>query len=289
MTERNFKEMLKSRWDSDKFVCVGLDSELDKIPSHLKKIGSTGTMLVAFNRAIVEACRPFVCAFKPNLAFYLCYGELGLWALKETVRFIKAAAPEVSVILDAKWADIGNTNLGYVKMAFEYLGADAVTVHPYLGQEALKPFLDRSEKGIIVLCRTSNPGAAELQDLMVDEKVACTKLFQALAWRVANQWNKNGNCAVVAGATYPEELAVIRKIVGSMPILIPGIGAQGGDVEATIKAGQDENGQGMIVNSSRGIIFASKGADFAVKAGEEAEKLNNVINGFRRLKGAGNA
>jgi orotidine-5'-phosphate decarboxylase len=277
MAERNFMELLKARWLSGNFVCVGLDSELGKVPACIKT-ESVAVTILAFNQRIVEACFPFSCAFKPNLAFYLSYGESGLVALKQTVEYINFSCPEVPVILDAKWADIGNTNLGYVEMAFEYVGADAVTVHPYLGREALKPFLDLPDKGVIVLCRTSNPGAGEFQDL--ESKGA--KLYRLVARSVADNWNKNGNCAVVAGATYPGELAEIRQVVGKMPILIPGIGAQGGDVEATVRAGQDSNGSGMIINSSRGIIFASKGEDFAERAGEEAKKLRDEINKFRK-------
>lgn len=282
MAERNFMEMLKSRWALGNFACVGLDSEAEKLPETVKTLRFHP--VAQFNMRIVNATKDLVCAYKPNLAFYARNGEEGLAALKITIDFIIEHAPLVPVILDAKWADIGNTNLGYVEMAFRYLKADAVTVHPYLGQEALKPFLDLPNKGVIVLCRTSNPGAGEFQDLMIDQGPGESKLYQVVAWNVAKRWNKNNNCAVVAGATYPGELAEIRKIVGNMPILIPGIGAQGADVEATVKAGQDDNGQGMIINSSRGIIFASKGEDYAEKAREETIKLRDMINRFRKEK-----
>lgn len=279
MAERSFMDLLRARWALGKFVCVGLDSEAEKLPEISKEFSFD--KVAQFNMHIIDATKNFVCAYKPNFAFYASNGEIGLISLRRTIAYIREYASWVPVILDVKWADIGNTNLGYVKMAFEYLDADAVTVHPYLGQEALKPFLDLPDKGVIVLCRTSNPGAGEFQDLVVDNHG--TKFYQTVAYRVANYWNKNNNCAVVAGATYPGELAEIRKIVGNMPILIPGIGAQGGDVEATVKAGQDSSGQGMIINSSRGIIFASKGEDFADKAQEETIKLNDMINQFRTV------
>jgi orotidine-5'-phosphate decarboxylase len=164
-----------------------------------------------------------------------------------------------------------------MKAAFDYLGVDAITVHPYLGAEALRPFLDRADKGIIVLCRTSNPGAREFQDLEVGGK----PLYKVVARQVAERWNEHGNCAVVVGATYPDELAEIRSIIGDMPILIPGIGAQGGDVEKTVKAGKSADGTGMIINSSRGVIFASSGEDFAEAARTEVERLNGLINQYR--------
>lgn len=233
--------------------------------------------IVAFNRAIVEATKDLVCAYKLNTAFYEAYGDQGLVALHRTIVNIHANAPDVPVILDAKRADIGNTNAGYVQAAFEFLQADAITVHPYLGAEALQPFLDCANKGIFVLCRTSNPGTGEFQYLSVNGE----PLYCFVARRVANNWNKNGNCAVVVGATYPDELREVRGLVGDMPILIPGIGAQGGDVEKTVSAGKDSRGQGMIINSSRSIIFASKGEDFAEAARRETEKLRDLINQYR--------
>lgn len=174
-------------------------------------------------------------------------------------------------------ADICNTNAGYVDAAFGFLQADAITVHPYLGAEALQPFLARAEKGIIVLCRTSNPGAGEFQDLSVNGE----PLYSFVARRVANEWNKNGNCALIVGATYPDELREVHELIGDMPILIPGIVAQDGDVEKTVSAGKNSCRQGMIINSSRCIIFASNGADFAEAARRETEKLCNLINQYR--------
>lgn len=299
-----FVAKLEARWSKGNFVCVGLDSEYSKIPQHIKHAYDKLWALVDFNVEIVNATHDLVCAYKPNIAFYEAEGVTGWQALERTIAHIQLNYPDIPVILDAKRADIGNTNLGYIKAAFDELHADAVTVHPYLGQEALKPFLDRKDKGVIVLVRTSNKGARELQDVklllgltelqellngpsrqigkdstnLLDPTMP---LYQYLALRVANHWNLNGNCAVVVGATYPEELVKVRQLVGDLPILIPGIGAQGGEVEATVKAGKDSKNQGMIFNSSRGIIFASSGEDFAEAARREAQKLNDEINKYR--------
>ncbi len=289
METRNFRALLEKLWARGLFVCVGLDTRMDRIPGHQIKLipekdldgGQDNTdvenTIFAYNCAIVDATHDLVCAYKPNVAFYEAEGEAGIRALRRTIQYIHAVAPDVPVILDAKRADIGSTNEGYVRAAFDELGADAITVHPYLGAEAMRPFLDRADKGVIVLCRTSNPGAGEFQDLLVSGK----PLYRAVARQVTDEWNSNGNCAVVVGATYPEELAMVRAVVGDMPILIPGIGAQGGDVEKTVRAGQDERGMGMIINSSRGVIFASSGEDFAKAARAEVGRLNNLINSFR--------
>lgn len=314
-----FVVKLEKLWQKDNFVCVGLDSDFSKIPQTLKdSVPSSPTrteeVMVRFNQQIVDATHDLVCAYKPNSAFYEAQGDQGMRALVRTVRHIRYQYPEIPVILDAKRADIGNTNDGYVQAAFDILGVDAITVHPFLGKEALKPFLDRKDKGIIVLARTSNPGADEFQDLPIpveamysdreiavygreeveqslddlfesvlrgSEDVDHLLLYQVVAWKVARHWNKEGNCGVVVGATYPKELAEIRRLVGDMPILIPGIGAQGGEVEATVTAGKDSRSWGMIVNSSRGIIFASKGADFAEAARKSTEQLRTEINKYR--------
>lgn len=283
MSNRNFRKLLETQWSRGNFVCVGLDSRFSKIPRSAHKsvagnrrVSVTDTM-VAFNRAIVEATYDLVCAFKPNVAFYEEHGLEGLAALRQTIVDINAIAPDIPVILDAKRADIGNTNEGYVAGAFDFLGADAITVHPYLGAEALQPFLAMKEKGIIVLCRTSNPGAGEFQDLLI----ANEPLYRVVARRVANVWNTNNNCALVVGATYPDELSEIRELVGDMPILIPGIGAQGGDVQQTVAAGKNSHGFGMIINSSRGIIFASNGSDFAEIARQKTTELRELINQYR--------
>lgn len=289
-----FVAKLEARWSQGHFVCVGLDSEFEKMPDHIKGLSSLQSEAVAeFNFQIVEATHDLVCAYKPNIAFYEALGRDGFSALFRTILHIRREYPEIPVILDAKRADIGNTNVGYVKAAFDELGADAITVHPYLGKEALKPFLDRKDKGIIVLCRTSNPGAGEFQDLEIREqgellpkpgyRVPPILLYEYVAQKVAESWNENGNCALVVGATYPQELAKVRRIVGDIPILIPGIGAQGGEVLTTVKAGMNSKKQGMIINSSRGIIFASSGEDFSEAARKATQTLHDQINQYRNV------
>lgn len=259
---------------NNSLVCVGLDSDVGKLPKHLR--GQTNPVF-AFNKAIVDATHDLVCAYKPNSAFYEGLGEQGLQELQMTCDYIRQTYPEIVLILDAKRADIGSTNEGYVKYAFDWLGADAITLHPYLGKEALKPFLDRKDKGCIILCRTSNPGAGEFQDLVVDGE----PLYLRVARNIAIKWNLNKNCMLVVGATYPEELAKVREIAPDMTFLVPGIGAQGGDVEKTVKAGLNAKKSGMIINSSRGIIFVSNGSDFAEKAREESSRLRELINNYR--------
>lgn len=234
MKPKSFKDKLQEKWAKDLFVCVGLD-----------------TSDFNLNKSIIDQTFDLVCAYKPNSAFYEGAGIKGLENLKRTVEYIHLKDPNLPIILDAKRGDIGNTNEEYAKACFDNLGADAITVHPYLGKEALQPFLNRVEKGIFVLVRTSNPGAGEFQDLQIEGK----PLYQVVAEHI-KEWNTNGNVGVVVGATYPEELKTIREIVGDMPILIPGVGAQGGDIQTTVKMGKNSQGQGIIISSSRGIIFA---------------------------------
>ncbi len=286
---RNFLQMLKEQWARGHSVCVGVDSAFSKIPESAKRavIGKAGSMpevemidpkiieeiIVRFNVEIVDATADLVCAYKPNLAFYAKHGTSGVSALARTIAYIQGQYSEVPVILDAKYGDIGNSNERYVQTAFNIFNADAVTVHPYLGQEAMQPFLDQRDKGIIVLCRTSNSGAGEFQNLPIGREPLCN----VVARQVAEHWNENNNCAVVVGATYPEDLQEIRKIVGNMPILIPGIGKQGGDLKKTVEAG----GREIIINSSRGVIFASNGSDFAQAARDEIVRLNESISQYQ--------
>lgn len=251
-------------------LCVGLDTDISKIK------GSQ----FSFNKKIIEATQDLVCSYKLNTAFYEAIGHVGIKALKDTCDFINKKYPEIPIIIDAKRGDIGNTNNGYVQFVFTYLGADAVTVHPYLGEEAIRPFLECKDKGIIILCRTSNPGAGEFQDLLTSSIQSCNDrdnlvkpLYKIVAENVVNKWNTNKNCLLVVGATYPNELKQVRKIVGDMTLLVPGVGAQGGDLEATLKAGLNSKKEGLIINSSRGIIFAENPR-------QEAEKLRNEINKF---------
>ncbi|HZS76830.1 MAG TPA: orotidine-5'-phosphate decarboxylase [Ktedonobacteraceae bacterium] len=270
-----FRSMLEHRWQHGKFVCVGLDSDYDQLPTNVKQERSVEEAMVFFNERIIDATADLVCAFKPNAAFYEAQGDAGFRALTRTVQYIHESYPGIPVILDAKRADIGSTNQGYVQAAFDLMGVDAITVHPYPGKEALEPFLARKEKGIIVLAKTSNPGSGEFQDLRVGEERE--PLYMVVARHVAKEWNANGNCGIVVGATYPEELRRVREVVGDMPILIPGLGAQGGEIAATVQAGKDSRGWGMILNSARGIIFASKGNDFAGAARKATEALHSEI------------
>lgn len=255
---------------NNSLLCVGLDPDVDKLP--------IGQDVVSFNQAIIDATADLVCAFKPNSAFYEARGAAGITELKQTCTYIHEKYPDIPIILDFKRADIGNTNNYYAQFAFEELGVDAVTIQPYLGQEAVQAFLDYSDKGIIVLCRTSNAGAGEFQDLLVDGR----KLYMQVAENVATKWNTNGNCLLVVGATYPDELAEVRRIVGDMPILLPGVGAQGGDVEAALQAGLNNAGRGLIINSSRGVLYASAGEDFAEASRTVAEQTRDEINKYRK-------
>lgn len=250
MAKDSFLRKIKIKWEEGKFVCVGLDDSRFE-----------------FNKPVIDQTVDLVCCYKSNSAFYEGAGIKGLEALKETIQYIHQKDPDMPVILDAKRADIGNTNEEYAKSAFDDLGADAITVHPYLGKEALQPFLDRIDKGIIVLVKTSNPGAGEFQDLQVGGK----PLYQVVAEHVRN-WNTNGNCGVVVGATYPEELKVVREIVGDMAILIPGIGAQGGDIIQAVRMGVNSNKQGIIINSSRAIIFADNPREATLKLHHEIQE-----------------
>ena len=259
---------------NNSLVCVGLDSNFDKIPVFVKKRKNPQ---FEFNKSIIDATRDLVCAYKLNTAFYEALGLKGILQLEFTLTYLRKKYPEIPIILDAKRGDVGNTNEGYVKFIFDYLRADAVTLHPYLGKEALSPFLERKDKGCIILCRTSNRGAGEFQDLKVNGE----HLYKIVAKKVVEEWNMNNNCLMVVGATYPKELQEVRKIAGDMTFLVPGIGAQGGDVEKTVKAGLNSKKAGMIINSSRGIIFASSGKNFDKRARKETKKLRDEINRYR--------
>lgn len=265
-------KLTAARNKNHSLVCVGLDPDLTKLPAAIAK---GPRPLLSFNKAIVDATADLVSAYKPNSAFYEALGADGIEQLRETIAYIQSTHPEIPVILDCKRADIDKTNEGYVTHCFDYLNADAVTIHPYLGGEAVEPFLARKDKGIIVLCRTSNPGAAEFQDLLVDGK----PLYQHVAQKVATTWNKHNNCLLVVGATYPSEIKSVRDVAGpDITFLIPGIGAQGGDLEKTMQA----SGENVIINSARAIIYASDGVDFAEAAAHATASLRDEINALRR-------
>lgn len=271
-----FLRKLNSAVDkNNSLLCVGLDPNIDMLPVHLQ---GGKTPFLTFNRAIIDATADLVCAFKPNSAFYEARGAAGIEELKQTCDYIRQHYAQIPIILDYKRGDIGNTNNHYTKFAFEYLQVDAVTVQPYQGRSAVQPFLDHKDKGIMILCRTSNEGSDEFQDLIV----AGRKLYLQVAQNVHDNWNINGNCQLVVGATYPKELAEIRALVGDdMVFLVPGMGAQGGEAEATVKAGINSRGQGLIINSSRAVLYASSDESFVSSARAKALELRDEINQYR--------
>lgn len=253
-------------------LCVGLDSDIAKIPH---RFHSLKYPQFEFNKWIIDQTHEYVCAYKPNIAFYEARGDQGIKELKMTAEYLQENHPDIFTICDAKRADIGNTNEGYVKSIFDWYGFDAVTLNPYLGREAIQPFLDRKDKVSIILCKTSNPGGGEIQDVQVrhpepdNESMAKSKgeessnsgsasvpLWQLIAYKVAREWNENDNCMLVVGATYPEQLAQVRQIIGTMDILVPGVGSQGGDLQQTLDAGLTPGKKGLIISISRSIIFA---------------------------------
>lgn len=238
--------------------------KLDALVAKNNSLLCVGLDACAFPKALIDATQDLVCAYKPNSAFYEAHGAEGIGILKKNCEYIKQTYPDIPIILDAKRGDIGSTNEAYAAYAFDFLGVDAITLHPYLGREALEPFLKRKDKGCIILCRTSNPGAGEFQDAM----------YKIVAEHVVNEWNTNRNCMLVIGAPYPEELSIVRRIVGDMTLLVPGIGAQGGEVEKIMEAGLNSKKTGMIINSSRAILSAS---DPRI----EAKRIRDEINHYR--------
>ncbi|MDR2366269.1 MAG: orotidine-5'-phosphate decarboxylase [Zoogloeaceae bacterium] len=272
-----FIETLAAAWTrNDSLLCVGLDPDPAKFPAAL---AGRDEAIFEFCRDIVDAAADLVCAFKPQIAHFAAHrAEDQLEAL---IAHIHAAHPDIPVILDAKRGDIGSTAERYALEAFARYRADAVTVNPYLGRDSLEPYLAWRDKGVILLCRTSNPGGGDLQTLDVG---GGEKLFERVA-RLAVRWNASGQCALVVGATFPADLARARDLAGDMPILVPGIGAQGGDIAATVKAGMTQTGAGLIISSSRAILYAGKGEDYAQAARRTAEGMRNAINDQRIAAG----
>jgi len=268
-----FIEMLQAAWQkNDSLLCVGLDPDPMKFPTHLQ--GRPGAIF-EFCRAIVDATADLVCAFKPQIAYFAANrAEDQLQAL---IAHIHDHHPGIPVIVDAKRGDIGSTAEQYAIEVFERYRGDAITANPYMGRDSVEPYLAYRNKGVFLLCRTSNPGGSDLQFLDVGGQ----KLYEHVAGIVTRDWNMNGQCGLVVGATYPGEIARVRQIVGEMPLLVPGIGAQGGDVEATLKAGRTACGTGLIVNNSRAILYAGKGEDFAQAARQAAMTSRALINRFR--------
>ena len=250
---------------NDSLLCVGLDPDPDRLPE---------IPVAEFNRAVIEATQDLVCAYKPNLAFYEALGVDGWRALEAT---LKAIPDHIPVIGDGKRGDIGNTATAYARALFETWGFDAATVNPYLGRDSLEPFTRYKDKGVFIVCRTSNPGARDLQDLtLAGDSTGVRPLYQQVAL-MATEWNAFGNIGLVVGATYPEELRIVRDLCPDMPILIPGVGAQSGQLEASVQAGVDARGQRAIINASRQVLYASQGPDFAQAARAEAIRLRNAI------------
>ena len=276
MTSMSFTRTLSAAWQrNSSLVCVGLDPEPARFPAALR---DTPDAIFAFCRDIVDATADLVCCFKPQIAYFAAHRAEA--ALERLIAHIHTQHPGVPAILDAKRGDIGSTAQHYVAEAFDRYGADAVTVNPYLGRDSVQPFLDRADKGVVILCHTSNPGAADLQELILAN--GGHKLYQHVAQLVANDWNAHGNCALVVGATYPQELAEVRRIVGDdVPLLIPGIGAQGGDVAAVVRNGKNAEGAGLIISSSRAILYAGNGPDFAQDARAATLSLRDEINRYR--------
>ena len=271
----NCMEKFSAIWrNNDSMVCVGLDPDKGKLPECLK---GAEYPIFEFNKAIVDATAPYVCSYKPQAAYYAgqdCDDELAM-----TIDYIQEKYPHIPVILDVKRGDIGSTAEQYAKEAFERYHADAVTVNPYMGSDAVNPFLKYSDRGVIVLCRTSNPGSKELQELLTTEG---KKLYEHVALLARDSWNAAGNVMMVLGATFPEELKAVRELCPEMPFLVPGVGAQGGDVEKVVSYGRRaSDGYGLIVNSSRGIIYAGKGDDFAAAAGKAAETLRDQMRAVK--------
>ncbi|MBR7799138.1 orotidine-5'-phosphate decarboxylase [Undibacterium fentianense] len=270
-----FLQKLSSAWTTNNsLLCVGLDPDVNRFPAEL---AGQPDAIYAFCKAIVDATANLTCSFKPQIAYFAALRAED--QLEAICRYIKTTYPAIPIVLDAKRGDIGATAEQYAREAFERYDADAVTVNPYMGFDSVAPYLEWKDRGAIVLCRTSNAGGSDLQFLDVGGK----PLYQHVAQLVADKWNTNGQCALVVGATFPNEIAQVRALIGDMPLLIPGVGAQGGDVESTVRAGRTANGTGMMINSSRAILYAKPVADesYAQAARRVALETRDAINRFR--------
>jgi len=269
----NFIHALHHRWHTaNTLLCVGLDPEPEKFPAQIQ---SGFDPVFSFCRNIVDATAEYVCAFKPQIAHFAALGAEDV--LTRLITHIHTQYPDIPVILDAKRGDIGSTAAHYAREAFARYKADAVTVNPYLGHDALQPFLDYTDQGVIILCRTSNPGAGDVQDLIVDGR----PLYQHIAEQAAQRWNIHNNCALVVGATWPEQLREVRAIIGQMPLLVPGVGTQGGDAAAVVKAAKTSDGTGLMVSASRSILYASGDDDYREAAAHAACQLRDTLNAVR--------
>src|SRR5450631_4306394 len=268
----NFAERLAhAQQTSGSLLCIGLDPDRAKLPADLGRQDAGGAApLYAFNRRIIDATAGIAAAYKPQIAFYSAVGAEEQLTL--SIRYIRERAPAALVILDAKRGDIGNTAEAYAREAFDRYGADAVTVNPYMGADSVRPFLAHKDRGVMVLCRTSNSGAKDFQDLSFDG----LPLYRHVARHAAKHWNQHGNLMLVVGATVPREMSELRAAHPQLPFLVPGIGAQGGDLQATLAAGLDAHGAGLLISASRSIIYAGGGAAISIRAA--AEELHAAIN-----------
>ncbi len=278
-----FIDKLRSRWrSSGSMLCVGLDPDQSRLPGGLAR-ETDG--IEQFCRQIVDATAEFACAFKPQIAYFASAGAEA--QLEAVIAHIKTRYPDIPVVLDAKRGDIGSTAAHYATEAFGRYGADAVTINPYMGTDSVEPYLEWEDRGVFVLCRTSNPGGDDFQALNVaqrDDPTAHKPLYRSVATLAGQRWNKQEQVGLVVGATYPDELAEIRRLAPTMPLLVPGIGAQGGDIKATVAAGLDNDGHGMLINSSRAIIYAGQDAGFAQAAARAAAATNTAINEARNQR-----
>ena len=268
-----FTQQLQSAWASQgSMLCIGLDPDPKRLPPSLQ---GKPEGIFEFCREIADATADLACAFKPQFAYFASQGAEA--QLEKLIVHLKHIYPKIPVILDSKRGDIGSTAEHYAMEAFERYGADAVTVSPYMGFDSVEPYLRHAGKGVIILCRTSNPGGSDLQFLNVAP--GGEPLYLHVAKLAAQKWNSSGQISLVVGATFPEEIAKVRAVVGEMPLLIPGIGAQGGDIDATVKAGSIANkpGMGMMINSSRAILYASSGSDFAEAARKVAQSTRDAL------------
>jgi len=274
-----FIEKLSTAWKTNNsLLCVGLDPDIKRFPAHLQ---NEPDGIFTFCKAIIDATAGVACAFKPQIAYFAALRAED--QLEAICLYLREKYPHIPLVLDAKRGDIGATAEQYAREAFERYRADAVTLNPYMGFDSIAPFLEWKDRGSIILCRTSNPGGSDLQFLSVGGKAEPLPLFQHVARLVANEWNTNGQCALVVGATFTQELAEVRALVGDMPLLVPGIGAQGGDIQATVQAGKTAKGMGMMINSSRAILYAKPVGeeDFAQAARRVAIETCDSINRFR--------
>ena len=268
-TAMTFTAKLNARIDAvDSMLCVGLDPDLNRIPQCLRNHDDP---VYDFCRAIVDATAPYVCAFKPQIAYFAANGSEK--SLEKIMAYCREQHPEIPVILDAKRGDIGSTAKQYAKEAFVRYGADAVTLSPYMGFDTIEPYFEYADRGVIILCRTSNPGGADIEELNVGGET----VYEHIARLAAGPWNKTGQIGLVVGATQPAEIARVRALAPEVPLLVPGIGAQGGDVNAAVAAGLDTYGRGMIINSSRAVIFAGSDENFAQAAGQAARATRDAI------------